>query len=201
MITYPGADISHAVNILRRGGIIVYPTETVYGIGCDPLDADACRRIISLKRRDSAKAMLLLACSSEQVESFAGGLDSKTLAMAERFWPGMLTMVIRPRKKLPGHLFGDRGGIAFRVTPHVLASALAREFGSPIIATSANISGKAPALTFGEAIALFGESADLVLESEERIDGTPSTVVDMTGETPLLIREGAIAFERILEVS
>ena len=193
-------NVHQAVIILKNGGIIVYPTETVYGIGCDPLDVDACRRIMLLKGRDSAKTMLLLACSSDQVQSFAGDLDRKTIALAEHFWPGMLTMIVRPQKKLPEHLYGNGGGVAFRVTPHGLASTIAQKFGSPIISTSANISGEEPVLTFKEAMVVFGSRVDLILESSEKIGGTPSTIVDMTGDVPILVRKGTIEFERILEV-
>ena len=129
--------IREAAEILKKGGTVVYPTETVYGIGCDPVNKDSCERVQALKHRDDSKPFILIADSTVQVEEFAGPLAPRFSALARIFWPEALTMVIRPEKQLPVHLFGPSGGVAFRVTPHPVASALAREFGRPVVSTSA----------------------------------------------------------------
>ncbi len=192
--------ITRAAELLRAGGVVVYPTETVYGIGCDPFDETACSRILALKNRPEEKTMLLVASCREQVEEFTGALDSLASSFADRFWPGSLTLVIRPLKELPTHILGPSGGVAVRVTSGKTASALAREFGRPIISTSANLTGMAPVLTFEEASALFGELADLVIPSLGPLSGSPSTIVDLTGECLLVLREGEISLSRLQEV-
>lgn len=191
--------IDDAVDVLGRGGVIVYPTETVYGIGCDPFDAAACDRIRRLKGREGDKPMLLLAASIDQVTEFAGPLSDTALSLAGVFWPGPLTMVIMPVKNLPDHIRGNGGGVAFRVSPCRVASEIARRFGRPVTSTSANRSGEPPAVSYEEARGFFGDVVDCVVETDEPLGGIPSTVVDVTGESVLLLREGGVSFERIRE--
>jgi L-threonylcarbamoyladenylate synthase len=192
-------DIEEAVGILRRGGIIVYPTETVYGIGCDPMNYNACMRILDITKRDTSKAMLLLAYSAEQVTEMAGPLNEQALLLAEKFWPGPLTIIIKPSKNIPGYLLGKTEGAAFRVTSHPLSSAITKEFGMPIISTSANFSGGEPVENYQEALTIFGNKVDIVLNSDFKMKGKPSTIVDTTSGSIELIREGALSFKEIME--
>ena len=192
--------IKDAVEILKTGGIVVYPTETVYGIGCDPFNREAYERVQHLKRRKNAKQLLLLACSLSQIEYFAGELADVPLRLANVFWPGPLTMVIKPSKDLPDYLFGKSEGVAFRVTSHPLAALLTREFGCPITSTSANLTGKPSVVTYEEALKTFGESADIVIKNSELLNGKPSTIIDLTSKHPAIIREGSITFSEIREV-
>ncbi|HUT63964.1 MAG TPA: L-threonylcarbamoyladenylate synthase [Anaerolineae bacterium] len=191
--------IKEAVEIMRNGGVIVYPTETVYGIGCDPFNKDACERVQGLKKRKKKKTLLLLACSLAQVENFAGELAEVPRRLAQVFWPGPLTMVIKPAKDLPGYLFGRTRGVAFRVTSYPVASLLARDYGCPIISTSANLTGQPPIVTYEEAVKIFGKTADIILENDEPLHGKPSTVVDLTSTHLAIIREGSITISRIQE--
>jgi len=192
--------IAAAATTIRNGGVVVYPTETVYGIGCDPMNTAAVSRIHEIKRRDASKTLLLLADTFERVESFTGPLGEKVARLAEIFWPGPLTMVIKPEQELPDHLFGMSGGIAFRVTPHPTAAALINEFGLPVTSTSANISHEEPIVTYEDALNKFGSSADVVLPNYEPLQGKPSTVIDLTTGKVVLIREGSVSLERIREV-
>ena len=192
--------IKEAVEILKNNGIVVYPTETVYGIGCDPFSREACERVQRLKKRGNTKPFLLLACSLSQVEQFAGELTDVPLRLAEVFWPGPLTMVIKPTKNLPDYLFGRSGGVAFRVTSHPVAASPAEEFGCPVTSTSANLSGRSPIVTYEETLNLFGKSADIVLKNYEPLHGKPSTIVDLTSKQIAIIREGNISYLRIQEV-
>ncbi|MCE5248791.1 threonylcarbamoyl-AMP synthase [bacterium] len=192
--------VKTAAEILRNGGIVIYPTETVYGIGCDPLNGTACARVQSMKKRDRSKPFILIADTLGTVESWAGKLDDIARRCADAFWPGPLTLVIRPGKKLPAHLRGPSGGIAFRVTPHPVAAALSREFGSPVVSTSANMTGDMPVTTYEQAAKLFSGHAGMILETPAELDGEPSTVIDLTGDSPQFLRIGAIGRERILEV-
>lgn len=188
-----------AALVIGSGGVIVYPTETVYGIGCDPLNAASIERVHAVKGRPDGKPMLLLAASLDQVERFAGRLDERSRRLAERFWPGPLTMIVSPRQKLPSYLYGESGGVAFRVTPHRLAGMIASKCGLPIISTSANRSGEAPVNDFKEAVAAFRESVDLVLPVTEPMTGQSSTLIDMTGDTVAIIRGGVLPTETIME--
>jgi len=192
--------IASAAITIRNGGVVVYPTETVYGIGCDPMDTTAIRRIHEIKRRDASKTLLLLADTFERVELFTGPLGELVARLAEIFWPGPLTMVIKPAQELPDHLYGMSGGIAFRVTPHPTAVALINEFGLPITSTSANISHEKPIVTYEDALNKFGRSADVVLPNYQPLQGKPSTVIDLTTGKVVLIREGTVSLERIREV-
>jgi len=192
--------IHRAASLLKTGAVLVYPTETVYGIGCDPLNAAACERIRSMKGRDGNKPMLLLASSLNQLERFAGKLDAPVKKLAKIFWPGPLTMIIKPSKQLPSYLYGPSGGVAFRVTPYPEACLLAEAFDSPVISTSANISGEPPVSGFSDAMSVFGDSADMVIENETPMGGIASTLLDVASSKALIIREGAIQSERIEEV-
>ena len=192
--------VKEAAGILHSGGIVVYPTETVYGIGCDPLNSEACQRVYSVKKRTHSKSFILLADSMLTVEDFAGFPDAVAKKLAAKFWPGPLTLIFKPSQPLPDYLYGPSGGVAFRVTPCTVAAALSREFGKPVISTSANISGSKPAVTYDEALAAFGNLADSVLENTEKPDGQPSTVIDLTSSEPAILRTGAISEQCIREV-
>ncbi|MHB9029067.1 MAG: L-threonylcarbamoyladenylate synthase [Candidatus Latescibacterota bacterium] len=193
--------IRKAAAILRSGGVIVYPTETVYGIGCDPWNREACERILLLKRRESARTMLLLADSRKMAEETFGGLDALASRLADRFWPGPVTLIFRSLIEVPEYLRGPSGGVALRVTVHPVAAAIIHEFGKPIISTSANLSGQPPVTSGDDAVNIFGHVADMVVSGAIPPGGVPSTVVDTVSGRPELIREGAIPFTRILEES
>jgi len=192
--------IAEAVGVLGRGGIVVYPTETVYGIGCDPLDIHACERIRRLKKREAVKPFILIADSIETVERCAGRLDTRARTLAERFWPGPLTLVMPTEKELPDHLKGPSGGVAFRVSPHPTAAALSREFAYPVVSTSANTSGGNPVTSYEDALRLFGDRVDMVIGGVETPGNEPSTILDLTSPSPRILREGAVGGETIMEV-
>jgi len=193
-------DIEKAVKILKNGGIIVYPTETVYGIGCDPLNIDACDRVQRLKERMENKPMLLLAHSLKQVEEMAGSLSEIPRKLAEKFWPGPLTLIIDSRKDFPEHLHGHSGGVAFRVSSHPVAASLAKEFDRPIISTSANIDGLAPLVRYEEALSTFKNIVDIVIGTHAKLIGEPSTVIDLTSGRFSLVREGIITLSQLEKV-
>jgi len=192
--------VREAVAILQNGGIVVYPTETVYGIGCDPLNREACGKVNRLKKRNQSKPFILLADSLKTVEKFAGHIDTVTRKLAGEFWPGPLTMIIRPVQSLPGHLYGPSGGVAFRVTSCPVAAILSREFGQPVISTSANITGSKPVIRYKDAVNTFGKLADIILENTEKPEGKPSTVIDLTSSEPEILRIGSISEKHLQEV-
>lgn len=188
-----------AAEVLRRGCVIVYPTETVYGIGCDPWNREAVERIFRIKQRAGERTMLLLADSREMVEREFGILTGAAARLAEKFWPGPLTMIVRPARICPKYLLGPTGGVAVRVTSDMFCLGLIGKFGRPVVSTSANVSGEAPVSSYEEARKRFESEADLVIKGGD-MTGIPSTIVDMTSGSPLTIREGAISNSRIVEV-
>lgn len=194
------AEAREAARCIRCGGVIVYPTETVYGIGCDPWNRAAVERVLAMKRRPRT-AMLLLADSRRMVEDRFGMLDPLSALLADAFWPGPLTLVIKSSVECPDYLIGPTGGVAVRVTAHPLCTEIIREFGGPIVSTSANLSGEPPVAAFKDACELFGGEADMILESREPATGTPSTIVDTMSGTVRCLREGALPLARILEVA
>ena len=194
------ATVKQAIAILHHGGVIVYPTETVYGIGCDPFNEAACTRIRTIKGRDGDKPFLLLAAGIEQIEPYTGQLSGDALQLAHEFWPGPLTLVLRVHGNFPRWLTGPTGGVAFRITPHPLAADLVAGFGAPIVSTSANLTGQSPAASYHDALAQFKDSTEFVLDNPAIMRGVPSTIVDLTDARLVIIREGEISRKTIEEV-
>jgi L-threonylcarbamoyladenylate synthase len=195
----PSAEaIAQAADALARGGVVAYPTDTLYGLAADPRDAAAVERLFAIKGRGAASAIPLIADDVEQAAR-AGALGPRELALARRFWPGPLTVVVAARPGLTPALLGGGDTVAIRVPDHAVARALARAFGFCITATSANPSGRvAPA----SAAALDDDTrarVDVVLDAGATRGGPPSTIVEVTASGPRLIRAGAIAWERVIK--
>lgn len=163
----PGAwPLRHAAETLRGGGVIAYPTEAVYGLGCDPLEYEAVNRIIALKQRDAAKGLILIASHHEQLLPFMAKLPEAVMKKLEASWPGPVTWVVPAAPSLPFWLSGGRETLAVRVTAHPLASALCETAGMALVSTSANKSGQSPAKSALQVRNLFGDSVDYVLSGE-----------------------------------
>jgi L-threonylcarbamoyladenylate synthase len=162
--------ISRAAETLRRGGIVAYPTDTLYGLAVDPRRDDAVGRLIQVKGRDARKGITLIAASLEQAGD-AGLFGADERRLARDFWPGPLTIVVPAR---------------------------AQHFAFCITATSANVSGNPPASTPEEATAALGSSIDLLLDAGPTTGGAPSTIVEVTSSGVRLVRAGAIAWDRVL---
>ena len=137
--------LARAASHLRKGGIIAYPTEGVYGLGCNPLDPAAIRRIMALKGRSTAKGFILIAADFAQIEPFLVCQDPLLVERVLPSWPGPVTWVVPAAPWVPAWLRGKRSGLAVRVTAHPVAAALCRWFGGPLVSTSANRSGRPPA--------------------------------------------------------
>jgi L-threonylcarbamoyladenylate synthase len=158
------AAIADAVAALRAGGIIAYPTEAVYGLGCDPRDHDAVARLFALKQRPASQGVLLIAADFPQVEKFIGAVPDAAVARARATGPGPHTWVFPRSPATPDWLAGEHAGIALRVTAHPLAAALCRAFGHALVSTSANRHGAAPARSADEVRLAFGAALAYVLE-------------------------------------
>jgi len=182
-----------AIRILREGGVVALPTDTVYGIGVDLSVAGGIERLFEAKRRPADRAIVLLLADAGQAATLAEWPPAAAV-LAEAFWPGGLTLVLprRPGVALPPELTGGRATIGLRVPDHPAPRALAAAVG-PLPVTSANISGLPEARTADEILAQLGDAIDLVLDGGPSRGGPPSTVVDCAGEVPRILRSGAIA--------
>lgn len=158
--------IDEAADTLRAGGVVAYPTEAVYGLGCDPADERAFARLFDLKQRPPAQGVLLIAADFAQVEPFidSAALPAGALERAMATWPGPHTWVFPRSAATPAWLAGAHAGIALRVTAHAPAAALCRAFGGALVSTSANRHGETPARTAAEVRAAFGAELAYILD-------------------------------------
>lgn len=192
------AAIQNAARIVEKGGVIVYPTDTVYGLGCNPFNEEAVKRVFKIKG-ERTKPLPILASSIEKIEKIAQ-ITEKTLKLAEKFWPGPLTMVLPKKSLLPNIVSLDLDSVAVRVPNHQIALELISLSGGLLVGTSANKSGKKPPRTASEAAEQIGEEVDLILDSGPAPIGASSTVVDLTGKQPKVLREGPIKMDDVLAV-
>ena len=188
-----------AAAALSRGGIAIFPTDTLYGLAADPRSPAAIDRVFRLKGRAAEQALPLIAASLEQVERVLGGVSGRTRQLAERFWPGPLTLVVEAGPDVAVAVLGARGTVAVRVPGHAVARGLSAAVGFPVVSTSANRAGRAAPATADEAIAALGGEVDVALDAGPVPGGAPSTIVDARGDHVTLIRAGAIPFAIVLE--
>lgn len=189
---------------LNARKVLAYPTETVYGFG-GAVDQESVRELIRFKGRPPNKPFLLLIAGSEMLARLDLHLTPAASALAAKFWPGPLTLVLPGgEKRVPPELRGPEGGIAVRWTPHPATSRLIRAYGDPITSTSANRPGVPPATSAGEIISQWRSAAAggtlRVLDGGQLSSSAPSTVVDCTARQPRVIRPGAVASSELREV-
>lgn len=182
------ADVSRVASVLRAGGVVAYPTEAVYGLGCDPHHEDAVRKILLLKQRDPAKGLILIAASFEQLTPYLGNIDAAMQARISPTWPGPVTWVLPAHPSVSALLRGAHDTLAVRVTAHPAASEVCRAFGGALVSTSANPSGQPPARTAREVLQQFGTSLDAILEGTLGDRLTPTEIRD--GRTGAILRAG-----------
>jgi L-threonylcarbamoyladenylate synthase len=189
--------VDRAVDVLRRGGVVAYPTDTLYGLAIDPRNADAVRRLFALKGRRADAALPLIAADLAQAE-LTGRLDAAARRLAARWWPGPLTIVIPASAAIHRDALAGGATVAVRVPAHAVARELARAHGFPIGATSANPSGT-PALSSADDVTRALPDVDAILDAGPAPGGAPSTIVELGDRGPRLIRAGAVPWERVLE--
>jgi L-threonylcarbamoyladenylate synthase len=185
---------------IARGGIIAFRTDTLYGLGADPFSRSAVQRIKQLKGREANKPILVVISDIDQIERFISERSRAFDFLAERFWPGALTLIGRAAPAVPGEITADTGTIGVRLPDDDNVRALVRACGGALTATSANPSGAKPARTAKEVAGHFGAAVDLIVDSGEAQVDRPSTVVDARGPEPKLIREGAVSWSEITTV-
>jgi len=175
-----------AARCIRSSGILAYPTEAVYGLGCDPWDRAAVQRLLTIKQRSEHKGLILIAADFTQLEPFVESLDNPRMQAVLATWPGPNTWLLPARTGTPGWLRGRYATLAVRVTAHPVAAALCTAAGSALVSTSANISDRSPARTPLQVRLALGPHVDLVLAGRCGTRASPSTIRD--GRTGAVIR-------------
>ena len=192
------AAIAEAAAVIRDGGIVAYPTDTLYGLAADPRDPRAVARLFAVKGRPADRAVPVIA-ADERAAVEAGRLAGRTRALARHFWPGPLTLLVRADPRLAPAVYSESRLVGVRVPDSEVARALALAAGGLITATSANRSGAGATADPNDLEPLAASGLDLLLDAGPAPGGPPSTIVDVTAELPLLVRPGAVAWERVLE--
>lgn len=167
-----------ARGILRAGGVIAYPTEAVYGLGCAPLDGSAVGRLLRLKGRPVDKGLVLIAADFEQLVPLVETPSPEMLCRLEQSWPGFTTWVLPARAEIPRWLTGRHTGLAVRITAHPVAASLCRHFGGALVSTSANPSGRQPARDLLTVHRYFGDALDYMVPGEVGGEARPSQIMD-----------------------
>lgn len=188
-----------AVDALAAGEVIAFPTDTLYGLAIDPRRSDAARRLFAVKRRPAGLAVPLIAADVRQVERVVKRVTPLARRLADRWWPGPVSIVLDASPALEPLLMDAAGTVALRVPAHPLARRLAEDFNHPITATSANRSGESPSADAAAVVAALGCEVAFVLDGGVTAGGAPSTIVDARGDTPELVREGVVAWDRVLQ--
>jgi len=192
--------IERAAEFLRSGRLVGYPTETFYGLAADPLSPVAIEAIFETKGRPERMALPLIASDRKAVRLCVREFPDLAERLAASFWPGALTLVLAAAPTLPPRLLGGGQTVGIRISPHPVASALARAFGGAIIATSANRSGGPAPMTAAEVRDALGEEVALILDGGPTRGGKASTVLDLTSDPPRVVRSGAVALTAIEEI-
>jgi len=196
--------IQEAVRTIREGGLVVYPTDTSYGIACDPMQEQALDRLISVKNRDKGIGVPLLFTDIHQCEAYHD-FGSLERVLARLFWPGALTLIVTTKDTIPAYITGGRGSAAIRVPNHFLPRRIAKELGIPIVGTSANLSGGETPFEVSVAFEQLGDGVDLYIDGGPSSASANSTIVGVEGagtDAPLNIkvyREGSLSVDRITE--
>ena len=193
-------NLASAVEALKRGHVIVFPTETLYGLGGDALNEAAVEKVFQLKGRDPGNPILVLVANQEMLDTLVAKVPTTAQKLIDRYWPGPLTLVLPGRKNIPKHLRNSSGGVGVRISSQPIATLIINGLGRPLTATSANPSGNEPARTLQEAERYFAHSVELFVDGGTLTSKTGSTVVEVTEDGVRIIREGEINASELRQV-
>lgn len=194
------AVIEKAAGVLRRSGVVVFPTRCLYGLAADALSAVAVARVFELKRRPADNPLLVLVQDRSWVAPLVQRVTPAADLLMRHFWPGLVTVVFAAREGLPPNLTAGTGKIGIRVPSHPVAAALVRAFGGPLTGTSANISGQPGCARVAQLDPELAAGVDAVLDAGPLYGGAGSTVVDTTGGVPRVLRAGSVSAHAVLRL-
>ena len=192
--------IIKAVAILKNGGVVAYPTDTVYGLGASMTDINAVDRIFQVKGRPKGMALPVLLADKQQIAEIVKMFSPAARQLADAFFPGALTIILPKSASVSDIVTGGGKTIAFRIPDHPVPLALIKGLGTPIVGTSANLSGHPSALTAEEVISQIGDKIDMVVDGGRCPGGVESTVIDLSGEKPVIRRQGAVTIEQLRKI-
>lgn len=192
--------IAEAACIIRNGGVVVFPTRSLYGLGADAFSAKAVNRIFHIKQRPAGKPILVLIKNKDELDRLAAFVPPAATAIIESFWPGRVSIVFHAKQGLLANLTTGTNKIGIRLPGHNVASALVKAACSPITGTSANLSGNAGCFQVNDLDEKIVDGVDLILDAGPLKGGVGSTVVDVTGETTLILRQGELSQKDISNV-
>lgn len=190
--------LNRIAEVIRQGGVIAYPTDTFYGLGCDPFNSAAVERLFAIKQRERDKPILLIISDPWLVVWLTAERSERFEQLSQHFWPGPLTLVLRASDRLPSALTGETGTIGIRLPDHALCRRIVRAAGGVLTGTSANLSGQPSATTADAVASQLGAVLDLIVDGGKTAGGAPSTVLDVTQDPPRLIRQGAVPTDRLM---
>jgi len=193
------AQIKEAVRILKKGGVVAYPTDTVYGLGASMESPEAVERVFAVKSRPRSMALPVLVASVAQIEALAGRITPAAHCLIKAFLPGAMTLVLPASDLVPEYLRAREGTIALRIPDHSVPLALITGIGTGIVGTSANLSGRPSPVTADDVRSQLGDTVDLIIDGGG-CGGKESTIIDVTGEVPRVLRSGAVGQEEIERV-
>ena len=191
--------LSEAARTVQRGRLVVLPTDTVYGVGCDAFDEDAVERLLEAKGRGRDMPPPVLVSAKTTLDAIAIDVPAWARTLVDELWPGPLTLVLRQQPSLQWDLGETRGTVAVRMPDHEAALELLSRTG-PMAVSSANLSGHPAATTAEEAEVMLGDAVRVILDGGQSPDAVPSTIVDCTGPQGRILRRGAIPVERLNEI-
>ena len=194
------AEMARAAELLRRGGLVAFPTETVYGLGADATNAQAVRRIFQVKQRPATSPLIVHADSEEMAREYAAEWPQCASDLAERFWPGPLTLVLSKKAIIPDEVTAGLATVGLRVPAHPVALELIRTAGVPVAAPSANRFTQLSPTTAAHVRDSLGDAVDLILDGGSTPVGIESTVLSLVGGRPVLLRPGMISKEELEQV-
>jgi len=184
--------IEKATDILKNGGVIAFPTDTVYGLGANVFDEKAVGKIYEIKKRSKDKPIAVLVSSLEQVKKITTDTPKMFYELASEYWPGALTIILKANEKLPSIVTAGYNTVGVRMPDNPIALSLIRQFGNPIATTSANISGDTPAISAKQVREMLNEKLDFIIDGGETKIGIASTVVDLSSFPPVILRQGTV---------
>lgn len=181
--------INSTSSVLNNGGVIIYPTDTIYGIGCNALNSKSVDKIFTIKERDSSKPMLMLINNQQMLSNFVDDISIYANKIITKYWPGSVTLIFQANKSVPKNLLSEDGKIAFRWINNLFCNSIIEATGNPLISTSANISGQNSSNNFSELLKLFSSKVDLLIEGPTN-SNISSTIIDTTISPPKILRQG-----------
>ncbi|OQY02330.1 MAG: threonylcarbamoyl-AMP synthase [Desulfobacteraceae bacterium 4572_123] len=184
--------VNSGARIIANGGVVVFPTRGLYGLGADALNEKAVDRIFKIKERSRKKPVLVLICKTGHLELLVKNITPLAQRIMSQFWPGRVTLIFDALDTLPPMLTAGTGKIGIRMAGHPVAAALARAVDGPVTGTSANLAGEPGCMRIPDMDPAIIRAADLVLDAGPLQGGIGSTIVDVTGQSPVLLREGSV---------